>query len=250
MAHSCLEGPPPTSTSQGGRTPHPWSCLLPWHHLSSALPDFAGLKSCWDNWSQTDGRQHQASFLLGLTLHPQHPTPVHRRCSALLGWADTQHPFHSWQCHLRHRAVVKQALGSSVATEISSSYLTLLGTPLYLVLDWFCIRHWDQKGEMRSLLLSAGPAHGTYPGCASPAAQSTQSCSCSVPSEHLVQGQGEEWGTTDTVHTGGGAGKMQSSQGRTCKSQAQSLKDTSLDQNPLDPDLKDQGPLSCNTALI
>lgn len=66
---------------------------------------------------------------------------------------------------------------------------------------------------------------------------------------HLVQGQ--EWGeaTTDTVHTGGGAGNMQSSQGLTSKSQAQSLKDTSLDKNPLDPDLNDQDPLSCNTIL-
>lgn len=50
--------------------------------------------------------------------------------------------------------------------------------------------------------------------------------------------------TTDTLHTGGGAAKVQSSQNPTCKSQVQSLKDTSLDQNPLDPDLKSQVPLS------
>lgn len=64
----------------------------------------------------------------------------------------------------------------------------------------------------------------------------TQSCSCSS----CICSRGRERceGTTDTAHTGGGAGKVQSSQGPTCKSQAQSLKDTSLDQNPLDPDLK------------
>lgn len=66
---------------------------------------------------------------------------------------------------------------------------------------------------------------GTYLGCASPAAQSHKAAAAQrVLIQLCASGPGQERceGTTDPVHTGGGAGNLQSSQDPASKSQAQS----------------------------
>lgn len=119
-----------------------------------------------NGWKPASGQ-----LLLGLTFHPQHFTSVQRRCNALLGWAEHTAPTpQGWHCQAKQRAV--GFWGHQWPQRSPASYLLLPGTPFHLVLDWFYIRCWAQKGVMKSLLLSAEPAGGTYLGCASPAAQS------------------------------------------------------------------------------
>lgn len=101
-----------------------------------------------------DENQHQANLLLGLTLHPQHFTPVQRRSNTLLGWAGT-HSTHSTGLAVPGKVQDSGKWGHQWAQRSPVSYLILLGTPFYLVLVWFCIRCWDQKGVMKSLLLSS-----------------------------------------------------------------------------------------------
>lgn len=195
MPHSCLGVP---TTFQGGLTPDQWSCLLPWHHLLiSWSSQYYQTLPVWSNSGTTEAKWMEASI---------RPTPfwvwlstrnTSHQCKegVMLFWAGQMHTTptpQGWQCHGRCRAVVKQALGSSIATEISSflSHIAWDTIPpgLRLVLR--------QKGVMKSLLLSAEPIHGIYLGCASPAAQShTKLQLFSKPTVCICsRGQGEVWG--------------------------------------------------------
>lgn len=112
-----------------------------------------------------------------------------------LGWAEHTAPTpQGWQCQARHRAA--GFWGHQWPQRSSASYLLLLGTPFYLVLDWFASGSGTKMSDDVTAPLSRAIG-GTYLGCASPAAQSHKAAAAQRVLIQLCAsgpGAGEVWG--------------------------------------------------------